>query len=237
MQALAIALVLLVLLPYASGASKAIDCANGMAFLTYPEEKERGYFFRLFEGGTRPGTHTYLKGIRRPILRPRRLPFRMIENLSDYEVNIKIGQDEGELAFHIERTLSIKDGKFKAEYSAMIDGYHDENSKNGPTLKEFQRRVKQIPGLRKDSGDTNGYVNQEGDLLLNWSVYQGGVMVGAIHTGRRETLKEVIDKDVPRIVEMFNVIYPEKKITPEIVKESIAVARESDRVMPELVRH
>jgi len=179
------------------------------------------------KGIIKPGNELWYPGLMSGAKR------RVICNLSSYGTE--------KIDFDIERTVEWH-GKFQGyellpfTYSFMINSNQPIpwRQKNIEKLKrEFIDRMskKQEFILDQDREDFVGYVNPEHhDILVDWIRLDSSITLGVIQAKKLQDLDQVI-QSLPYAVDLFNQLSPHK-LEQEVVDRSIAIARQSDLVLP-----
>jgi len=168
---------------------------------------------------------------------------RIIQNLCSYregtniqEIN-KPGDSMNGIIFDVERTVTWdKTCKLLPfAYSIMIDRFYP--SERGPTLEKFTVVADQLLGFthkpnKQKYTPYREYVNPEGNLFINWSIDNKGVCIGVIQKNPIPELDRVVVEIIPYAVEVFNQLSPDRQLSQDVLKKSVAIARESDKILP-----
>jgi len=174
-----------------------------------------------------------------------------VENLTSYREDAVIDERgvviKEALQFDIERHVEW-DSQYKLRpftYSMMIDGYYPisrfpfRRRKVRPTLEEFDETIATLNEFILDDRITleyNGlrvYRNPSQNIFVDWSIDSGKkICVGVIQEEPVSDLAVVTDIIVPYAISVFNIVSPTKKISQNIVDESVREARKAHLIIP-----
>ena len=161
----------------------------------------------------------------------------VIQNLSSYCPETR----NSSIAFDIERTVRWESGEllpFTYSFMISIEFPVSSEAEIQSSLKLFKQKASQLKGFRIESERYKkdmfiDYRNQrQNNLLLNW-IYEPesrSITIGVIQDKQLPSLKAVIES-LPYCVKLFN-YFSQYPLETDIVNRSIAIATESDKIIP-----
>lgn len=191
---------------------------------------------------------SFLRGLNRARKKivPCEEPFGYIENLSNLTIHKSLDScatQTGGFVFHIERDVHFLHNDPTAHqyrYAAMINVAiaADELSEAA-----FLKAVDSLPTFKKQKGSARqashtyiGYTDSTQNILINrsWFENDGTWNLGIIYEDRIESLETVLQEKVPALIALLKFFLPERMIPEAVVKASIEVATQSNKV-PHLI--